>query len=87
MMQLLSTEIFDWINPKEFILDNYSKDSLICFFSDFDPDKLHDLHNDYPLAGEKIKATGNMLSKHQSQIIEDNTFFLGKNKNLKIEKC
>ena len=53
-MQLLSTEILDWVNPK----DNYSNDSpKSCFLLvDLDyPDELHDLHNDYPLAGEKIK--------------------------------
>ena len=43
-------------------------------------DELDDLHNNYPLAGEKIKVTEEMLSKYQLQIIEDYVFFLGKNK-------
>ena len=29
MMQLLSTEILDWVNPKDFNLDNYSNNSPI----------------------------------------------------------
>ena len=28
------------------------------------PEELHDLHNDYPLAAEKIKVTKEMLSKY-----------------------
>ena len=32
------------------------------------PKKLHDLHNDYPLAPEKIKVTEDMLSKYSKQI-------------------
>ena len=43
-------------------------------------DELHDLHNNYPLAGYKIKVTEEMLSKCQLQIIVDNNFSLGKNK-------
>ena len=43
-------------------------------------DELHGSHNDYPLAGEKIKLTEEMLFKHQLKIIEDSNFSLGKNK-------
>ena len=32
------------------------------------PDELHDLHNDYPLAPEKIKVSADMLSKYCSDI-------------------
>ena len=28
------------------------------------PDKLHELHNDYPLAPEKLAVSNNMLSKY-----------------------
>ena len=59
MMQLLPTEILDWVNPKDFNLDNYSNSSPIgCFLeNDLDyPDELHDFH-DYPLVAEKIKIT------------------------------
>ena len=32
------------------------------------PGELHDLHNDYPLAPEKLEITENMLSKYCSNI-------------------
>lgn len=32
------------------------------------PKELHDLHNDYPLAAVKIKATEDMLSKYAKEI-------------------
>ena len=74
MMQLLPTEIFDSFDSKDLSLDNYSKDSSIgCFLeADLDyPDELHDLHNDYPLEGEKIKVTEEMLPEYQLQIIKE----------------
>ena len=43
------------------------------------PVETHDLHNDYPLAGEKIKVTWDMLSKYQLQIIENNNFSISIN--------
>ena len=48
----------------------------ICFF------ELHDLHNDYPLASDKIQVTKETLSEYQLQIIEENKFYLGKNEKL-----
>ena len=32
------------------------------------PDELHKLHNDYPLAPEKLTVTNNMLSKYCKEI-------------------
>ena len=32
------------------------------------PDELHELHNDYPLAPEKLEISHNMLSKYCSNI-------------------
>ena len=67
-MQLLPTEIIYWVHPKYFNLKNYLNDSPIgCFFEDDSDylDKLNDLHNDYPLAEEKIEVTEKMLSKYQ----------------------
>ena len=60
MMLLLPTEILDSVNPKDFNLDIYSNDgSIHCFLEDHldYSDELHYLHNDYPLAGGKIKVT------------------------------
>ena len=66
MMQLLPTKILDWVDPKGFNLDNYSKDGPIGCLLEVDlnhPDELHELHNAYPLPNEKVKVTKQMLSK------------------------
>ena len=34
------------------------------------PEELHDLHNDYPLAAEKVKVTEDMLSDYCQEIAE-----------------
>ena len=84
MMHLLAIEILDWIEPTDFSPDNYSNNNPIECFSEVDldyPDELHDLHNDYPFAGENVEVRKEMLSYYQLQIIDDN-FFLGKNKKL-----
>ena len=83
MMKFRPREILDWAHLKNFDLGNYTNDSPICCFLkvhlDY-PNELHDLHNDYPLAGKKIKVTKEMLSKYQLQTMDDNKFPLGKNK-------
>ena len=85
MKQLLPTEIFNWVNPKDFNLDTYSNDNQIGYFLEVNLDyyeELHDLHNDYPLAGEKVKVAEEILSDYQLKIIEDNNLSFGKNKKL-----
>ena len=52
-------------------LDKYKDDSKKGLILEVDleyPHKLHDSHNDYPLAAEKINVTKNMLSNHCEQI-------------------
>ena len=61
IMHILPTEILDWVNPKDFNLDSYSNNSPISCFLEVDLNylnELHDSHNDYPLAGRKIKVKG-----------------------------
>ena len=44
-----------------------SEKSPIGYFLEVDleyPDELHELHNDYPLAPEKLAVSSNMLSKY-----------------------
>ena len=54
MMQLLLTQILDWVNPKDFNLDKYSNDSLIdCF--------LEVARDYYPLVGKKMKVGEEIL--------------------------
>ena len=41
--------------------------SSIGYFLEFDleyPDKLHELHNDFPLVPEKLAVSNDMLSKY-----------------------
>ena len=41
---------------------------------------MHDLNDDYPLVGEKIKVTEEMMSEYQLQTIEYNNFSLAEKK-------
>ena len=57
----------------ELDLSKYKEDSKMGLILEVDlkyPTKLHDLHNDYPLAPEKIKVTKDMLSKYSEKIAE-----------------
>lgn len=68
MMQLLPNEIFDWINPEKFILDTYFDNNPLGSFLEANrdySDELHDSHNGYPLADEKVKIIKEILSEHR----------------------
>ena len=39
------------------------------------PDKLHELHNDYPLAPEKLFVTNNILSNYCKSIADNISIF------------
>ena len=48
-------------------LMSINEKSLVGYLLEVDfeyPDKLHELHNDYPLASEKIAVSSDMLSKY-----------------------
>ena len=74
MSQYLPYSESKWLNKKEisrFCLNSISENSFVGYILEFDlknPDKLHNLHNDYPLAPEKNNLTQNMLSKYCSDI-------------------
>ena len=76
MSQYLPTGRFRWMTKKEIDTINlykYKEDSNKGFILEVDleyPEELHDLHNDYPLAAEKVKVTDSMLSNY-SKIISD----------------
>ena len=73
MSQSLPVGDFKWIpskdfeDPEDFILENYTNYTRKGVILEVDleyPEELHDLHNDYPLAPEKILITDDMLSKY-----------------------
>ena len=67
---------FDWLNKREINevgLHSISENSSIGYFLEVDlkyPSQLHDSHNDYPLAPEKLEISSDMLSKCCSDIAD-----------------
>ena len=73
MSQYLPTGGFKWKKIDKLNLDSYKENSKKGLILEVDleyPKELHDLHNDYPLAPEKIKVTPDMLSPYSKQIAE-----------------
>ena len=72
MSQYLPTGGFKWFFDDGFLLlDNYTDNSDKGLILEVDleyPDELHDLHNDYPLAPEKVKVERDMLSAYCEKI-------------------
>ena len=79
MSQFLPYGKFKWLNKKE--IDKFDVNSTECnsieensskgyiLEVDFEyPDELHELHNDYPLAPEKLEISHYMLSNYCSNI-------------------
>ena len=70
MSQYLPYSGFKWLNQKEisdFRLNSISENSSIGYILEVYlkyTSKLHDLHNDYPSAPEKLEITQNMLPKY-----------------------
>ena len=68
MSKFLPTSGFKWIDPKEFDLNKYTRNSLKGCVLEVDleyPKELRELHNDYPLAPDKIKIKREMLPNYQ----------------------
>ena len=76
MSQYLPTGNFKWPTKEQINktnLANYSEehDEGLLLEVDLDyPQELHDLHNDFPLAPEKLKVNKNMLSEYCQKISE-----------------
>ena len=72
MSQKLPTSNFKWIKCPEYInLDSYDENSARGLILEVDleyPKELHGLHNDYPLAPEKITVREEMLSDYCRRI-------------------
>ena len=83
MSQYLPTGGFKWMKQNK--IDNldlgkYHEESKKGIILEVDleyPEKLHDLHNDYPLAVEKIKVEKSMLSNYCNKISEKYNISIG----------
>jgi len=67
MSQPLPYRDFKWIDPEDIILDNYHENSNKGIILEVDleyPEELHDHHDDYPCAPEKILVADDMLSDY-----------------------
>ena len=67
MFKFLPTSVFKWIDPKEFNLNKYASNSSKGRVLEVDLEyskELRELHNDYPLAPDKIKIKREMLSNY-----------------------
>ena len=76
MSQYLPYSEFKWLNQKEisdFCLNFINESSSIGYLLDVNleyPRELHKLHNDYPLAPEKLEISQNMLSSYLQMDME-----------------
>ena len=79
MSQYFPYSGFKWLSQKE--IDKFCLNSIECNFIEENssdgymlevdleyPDKLHELHNDYPLAPEELEISHNLLSSYCSNI-------------------
>ena len=74
MSEYLPYGEFEWLKDIDgFDADSINEKSEIGYFLEVDleyPDELHELHNDYPLAPEKLAVSSDILSKHCKEIAD-----------------
>ena len=77
---------FKWVkNVNNFYVNSISKSSLYGYILEVDleyPNELHNLHNDYSLAPEKLEVTYDMLSNYCKKIAEKYSIKIGGVKKL-----
>ena len=75
MSEYLPYKEFEWLkNVDNFDGNSIYEKSEIGYFLEVDleyPDELHELHNNYPLASEKLVVTNDMLSKYCKRIADE----------------
>ena len=76
----------EWLkNVNELDVMSINEKSEIGYFLEVDlkyPNELHELHNDYPLAPEKLAVTNDMLPKYCKQIVDEYDIKVGDVKKL-----
>ena len=86
MSEYLPCGRFKWLkNIDKFDIMSINDKSSIGYFLEVDleyPDELHELHNDYPLAPEKLAVTNDMLSKYCKKIADKYEIKVGNVKKL-----
>ena len=86
MSEYLPCGRFKWSkNIDEFDVILISEKSQIGYFLEVDleyPDELHELHNDYPLAPEKLAVSSDMLLKYCKKIVDKYEIEVGDVKKL-----
>ena len=86
MSEFLPYGGFKWLkNVDEFDVMSISEKCLIGYFLKVHleyPDELHELHNDYPLAPEKLAVSSDMLSKYCKKIADKYEIKVGDVKKL-----
>ena len=81
MSEYLPYGEFEWLeNVDEFDVNSINEKSEIGYFLEVDleyPDELHELHNDYPLAPEKLAISYDMLSDYCKKIADKHGIKVG----------
>ena len=83
MSQYLPTGNFRWMTDNRIKKIDPGKYKANCkkgLISEVDleyPQELHDIHNDYPVAPEKVKVSSNMLSAYCKKIAEKYNISIG----------
>ena len=80
MSKFFPTSGFKWIDPKEFDLNKYTSNSSKGCVLEVDleyPKELQELHNDYPLAPDKIEIKREMLPDYQLKIADHYNITIG----------
>ena len=85
MSKFLPTNGFSWIDPKEFALNKYTSNNSKGHVLEVDfkySKELSKLHNDYPLAPDKIEIKREMLSEYELKITDLCNILIGNVKKL-----
>ena len=86
MSEYLPYEKFEWVkNVDELDVISVDKSSDVGYLLEVDleyPNELHELHNDYPLAPEKLAVSNDMLSTYCKNIADEYDIKVGNVKKL-----